>query len=40
MHAVGDTHAEKGGSSLRFREFIVFHPTLMYPEYIVAYRRV
>ena len=39
-YAVGDTHAERGGSSLRFREFVVFHPTLLYPEYLVAYRRV
>ena len=38
--AVGDTHAEKGGSHLRFREFILFRPTLLYPEYLVAYRRV
>lgn len=34
-----DTHTERGGSSLRFREFIVFKPTLLYPEYLVAYRR-
>jgi hypothetical protein len=26
---VGDTHVESGGIGLRFREFIVFHPTLL-----------
>ena len=35
-----DTHTERGGSALRFREMVVFHPTLVYPEYLVAYRRV
>eukprot|EP00966_Prymnesium_polylepis_P105725 2448719-Prymnesium_polylepis.1 len=35
-----DTHAERGGNLLRFREFIIFRPTLIYPEYLVAYRRV
>ena len=35
-----DTHWEMGGISLRFREMIVFRPTLVYPEYLIAYRRV
>ena len=39
-YAVGDTHAEPGGSKLRFREFVIFRPTLLYPEYLVVYRRV
>jgi hypothetical protein len=34
-----DTHKEKGGNRLRFREMIVFKPTLVYPEYLVAYKR-
>ena len=34
-----DTHSERGGCSLRFREMIVFRPTLVYPEYLVAYKR-
>jgi hypothetical protein len=34
-----DTHTEKGGNALRFREMIIFKPTLVYPEYLVAYRR-
>eukprot|EP01048_Picozoa_sp_COSAG05_P018654 COSAG05_NODE_2766_length_2670_cov_4.514809_2_plen_171_part_00 len=34
-----DTHKEKGGNRLRFRELIVFKPTLVYPEYLVAYKR-
>jgi hypothetical protein len=33
------THTEPGGNSLRFREMIVFRPTLIYPEYLIAYRR-
>ena len=32
-----DTHKEKGGNKLRFREMVVFKPTLVYPEYLVAY---
>ena len=35
-----DTHVERGGNRLRFREFVIFRPTLIYPEYLVAYRRV
>ena len=35
-----DTHVERGGNKLRFREFVIFRPTLIYPEYLVAYRRV
>jgi hypothetical protein len=27
------------GNRLRFREMIVFKPTLVYPEYLVAYKR-
>eukprot|EP00746_Dinoflagellata_sp_MGD_P089894 gnl/MRDRNA2_/MRDRNA2_354669_c0_seq1.p1 gnl/MRDRNA2_/MRDRNA2_354669_c0~~gnl/MRDRNA2_/MRDRNA2_354669_c0_seq1.p1 ORF type:complete len:183 (-),score=22.30 gnl/MRDRNA2_/MRDRNA2_354669_c0_seq1:140-622(-) len=34
-----DTHTEPGGNRLRFREFIIFHPTLIYPEYLISYRR-
>jgi hypothetical protein len=33
-----DTHTEPGGNKLRFREMIVFRPTLVYPEYLLAYR--
>jgi len=32
--------AELGTRILRFREFIVFHGEQIYPEYLVAYRRV
>lgn len=32
--------AETGGKIARFREFIVFHGDRIYPEYLVAYRRV
>eukprot|EP00931_Biecheleriopsis_adriatica_P087170 TRINITY_DN61677_c0_g1_i1.p1 TRINITY_DN61677_c0_g1~~TRINITY_DN61677_c0_g1_i1.p1 ORF type:complete len:514 (+),score=84.69 TRINITY_DN61677_c0_g1_i1:154-1695(+) len=34
-----DTHTETSGNKLRFREFILFRPTLIYPEYLIAYRR-
>ena len=32
-------YAGRGGCSLRFREIIVYKPTLLYPEYLVAYKR-
>jgi hypothetical protein len=38
-NVASDTHTERGGNHLRFREFVVFRPTLLYPEYLVAYRR-
>ena len=34
-----DTHKKRGGNKLRFREMVVFKPTLVYPEYLVAYKR-
>ena len=34
-----DTHTEVGGVRYRFREMIFFKHTLVYPEYLVAYRR-
>ena len=34
-----DTHTERNRNHLRFREMIVFKPTLVYPEYLVAYKR-
>ncbi|CAJ1340416.1 unnamed protein product [Effrenium voratum] len=32
--------AETGGRIARFREFIIYHGARIYPEYLVAYRRV
>jgi len=34
-----DTHTEPEGNALRFREFIAFRNTLIYPEFLVAYTR-
>ena len=34
-----DTHKEALGNQLRFREFIAFRDTLIYPEYLIAYSR-
>ena len=34
-----DTHTEPHGNQLRFREFIAFRHTLIYPEFVVAYTR-
>jgi hypothetical protein len=31
---------ETGGSIQRFREFVVFHGEYVYPEFVVAYKRV
>jgi len=38
-HVAPDTHTEALGNSLRFREFIAFRNTLIYPEFLVAYTR-
>ena len=34
-----DTHTEVKGIKLRFREFIVFRPTLIFPEYLLTFKR-
>ena len=35
-----DTHYEFGNAcNLRFREIIIYKPTLLYPEYLIAYQR-
>ena len=31
--------AELGGDLRRYREFVVFHSDIVYPEYIIAYQR-
>ena len=35
-----DTHTELEGNALRFREFIVFNSTQVYPEFLLVYKRV
>jgi len=35
----GGTHSEPGSNGLRFREFMVDNTALIYPEYLMAFRR-